>query len=174
MSAGQGISVFATPVDNTSFTSVCFLDGKQLGFDANAAIPQFGQSRPVCQASGLKDHVVHTISVNVSVPPRPQDDANGTSNLSGFAFDYMLIQPPFGVSPWDNGTQDVLLSVLDMDTIETKNQPTLNFGIMLDEAAWQIADVNRGWEFDPENGFHTTTFGSQFNLTFTGSSTSDI
>lgn len=169
MCTGAGISVYATPIDNSTYTAQCFLDGNQLPFEPNATKAQFGQSEPVCQAFGLPDSTVHTISVVVSVPPRQQQDFHGS--LSGFAFDYLVVQPPTEARPWDNGDQDVILPVLDLSLVENRTHPTLNFGIILNEAAWQIADVSREWEFDPANGFHTTAQGSQFNLTFTGKGT---
>lgn len=128
---------------------------------------QFGQSSPVCQAFDLPDNKFHTISVNVSVPPRDQQDIN--RSFSGFAFDYMLIQSSSDLSLWDNGTQDIFLPVADWTLIHDTTQPVPNFRIDLDEpVSSQIPNVTSGWVFDFRNGFYATTKGSQINLTFTG------
>ena len=115
----------------------------------------------------MPDDRTHTISVSVSVAPRAQEPLD--SHLSGFSFDYFLIQPPSDAKSWDNESQDVYLPLLDTAVaIGTSTHPTLNFGLAFIADSLQIADVSRGWEYDPENGFHTIVQGSQFNLTFTG------
>lgn len=170
MFVGGGISVYGSSLDNSNCTIQCILDGNLLRLDPNSAKARFGQIPPVCLAFGLPDNAIHTISVLVSVAPQDQP-ADGA--LTGFAFDYFLVQPPEGTTPWDNGNQDVYVPVLDT-LVSSSNQPTLNFGLFFIDSDEQIADVSRGWIFDPKNGFYTTTSGSQFNVTFTGKSARDI
>ncbi|KAF5328083.1 hypothetical protein D9619_013647 [Psilocybe cf. subviscida] len=67
---GVGVSVFATPVDNSTFISQCLLDGLPLTPNPNTENTKFGQSRPVCEAFGLPNNTAHTISVTVSAPPQ--------------------------------------------------------------------------------------------------------
>lgn len=150
-----------------NFTAKCSLDGHPLDLVPNTEA-DFGQSRPVCLVFGLPQDTVHTIFVSVSAPNDQEPSVNG---LSGFSFDYFLIPPPDFSDTWNDVNQDVYLPLLETGiAIGTSTSPTLNFGIFFIVTTLQIADVSRGWEFDKENGFHTTTPGSQFNVTFNGKS----
>lgn len=163
--AGTGISVFATPVDNSNYTVQCFLDGNQLDFDSNDVVAKFGQSKPVCQAFGFPDGTAHTFTVTVSVPPRAQEI--GYPLLSGFAFDYILIQVPPAAQSWYQGNQDVFLPVLGSGSVMTV-PPSPDFSIVQIETGERIANGTGKWNFDPENGFLTNTPESQVDVMFIG------
>lgn len=121
-------------------------------------------------AFGLSISTAHTIAVKVSVPPREQPDVAG--DLSGFAFDYIIIQPPDSTTLWDNQNQDIsILALAQMDAqSQTILQPNRSFGLFIDNPTGQIANLSREWKFDSGNGFYTTISGSQFNITFIGRS----
>lgn len=152
--------MYAYPLDNNTYTVQCFLDGSLL-----PPYPHF--LRPICATGGLSYDITHTISVTISPPGTPQD---GNMPLAGFALDYLSIDAPMGTSPWDDGNQahDVYLDLMG-SRASTTTKPTVNFGLSFYDGD-QIADVSRGWQFDDQIGFHTMTSGSQFNITFAGTS----
>lgn len=137
-----------------------------MDLDLDAEPSQFAQGRPVCAAFELPDDAIHTISVLVSVPPRDRQDEE--SSLSGFLFDYILVQPSSAASAWETGDHNLLLPILGVAVMNVTQDPTLNFGV--DVFGKHMADATPDWAYDPSNGFHTTKPGSQFNVTFTGTS----
>lgn len=157
------MSVFATPIDNTRYTSQCFLDGIPVNVNSSTTTANVGQSQPVCAVFGLAGNTVHTISVVVSVETPDHYDP-----LSGFAFDYILIVPEAGTSLWKSDSHDIFLPILSMVAIVNSSTPVANVGLYFSVGLEQIGHFTPDWEYDPLNGFQTTTPEARFTVTFTG------
>lgn len=156
------MSVFARSLSDANYTSECFLDGVPL-LDANSPQWLLGHGRPICAATALNASTIHTISVFVSVWPQ-----ENIGLITGFAFDYMLIQPVSAESVWDGGNDDLFLTMLGMSLIQNITIPVSSSAIGI--GGDQLGSITDTWIYDSSYGFHTTTAGSQFNLTFTGAS----
>lgn len=166
---GPGVSVYATPIDNTTYTAHCFLNGTQLITSPTPSPSEqpTGQGTPVCAAFALPDRVTHTLTVLVSVPPPTEADA--AYALSGFSFDYILVQPsPDMTSLWETGTQDLYLPILDWPITTGSDISPSNSISIQEQTLTQIANISNKWLLDGVKGFHTTSSGSLCNITFTG------
>lgn len=157
---GTSVSLFTTSIGSASrnYTVQCVVDGTPVV--ATPELSNLGPNHPICQAFDLPADILHTISLSILVPPKEEDKLD---QLSGFCFDYILIDPAPSMSLED---YNLFLSIIDIDFPSFAFSSNLSFDIA--STALHEASGSSGWSFNKLYGLQTTNTGSHFNLSFTG------